>query len=147
MRLEREWSTQATQIHCEGQLWAWSIRGCSEVPTPCPTFPPSQRSRPLGLHPKQERLLLARLHTASFKCDLSYECTDSGWWWGLVASRDQSTGPGAKQGDRAPPGTCTPSQAFICSGGVHGQARYPAPELSDQELQHCPSIAARVTLQ
>ena len=93
MRLEREWSTQASQIHCEGQLRAWSIRGCSEVPTPCPTSPPSQRSRPPGLHPKQERLLLARLHTASFKCGLSYEYTDSGWWVGLVASRDQSTGP------------------------------------------------------
>ena len=49
------------------------------LPAP-PPLPP--RSRPPGLHPKQERLLLARPHTASFKCGLYYKCTDSEWWWG-----------------------------------------------------------------
>ncbi|XP_055283705.1 SHC-transforming protein 3 [Moschus berezovskii] len=73
------WYTQVLQHNC-----------------PANTLPArltSGRSRPPGLHPKQERLLLARLQTASFKCGLSYKCTDSGWWEGLVASRDQSTGP------------------------------------------------------
>lgn len=121
---ERGWGTQASQTHCEGHQWDWSTSGYSQGPAPCPVSVPSQRSRPPGLHPEHAwTLLLARTHTASFKCGLYCECTGSGWgdWW---PSGTRAQGYCAEGRGKAPPSTLTPSQAFIYSGEVHGQAPY-----------------------